>query len=154
MVKDNVNNNKSECGVILFHSTTKENLKKIMKDGISPGVGKGWCELGKKAGLTVTKDMEDECKENIFMSGTMESLERMDLEPLNMETIAIVCVPQEKIYIDDKPFKKWDIDRFTKLPIAEQNLSEIAQIKIKGIIPPENIIGCLDIRKYTRWQNI
>jgi|GEM_PF-4031901 hypothetical protein len=106
-------NGKSECGIVLFHSTTKENLKNIMKNGIRPGVGEGWCKLGKKAGLTVTKEMEDECKENIFMSESLESLERMDLEPLNMETIIIACVPQEKIYVDDKPFKQWDIDRFT-----------------------------------------
>lgn len=44
------NNTKSECGVILFHSTTKENLKNIMKNGIRPGAGEGWCKLGKKAG--------------------------------------------------------------------------------------------------------
>jgi hypothetical protein len=145
--------NKSECGVVLFHSTTKENLKKIMKNGIHPGAGEGWCELGKKSGLAVTKDMEEECKKNIFVSGSIESLERMHLEPLKMETIVIVCVPQEKIYVDDKPFKKWDMDRFTKLPIEKQNLSEIDRVKIKGIIPPENILGCLDIKKYTRWQN-
>lgn len=122
-----------------------------MKDGIRPGAGKGWCEFGKNAGFAVTKEMENECKENIFMSGSLESLERMDIQPLKMETIAIVCVPQEKIYIDDKPFKKWDIDRF--LSITDQNLSEIGPIKVRGIVPPENIIGCLDIKKYTKWQN-
>ncbi len=144
---------KSECGTVLFHSTTKENLKKIMKDGIRPGAGIGWCELGKKAGFTVTEEMEDECKKNIFMSSSLESLERMHIEPLKMETIAIVCVPQEQIYIDDKPFKEWDVDRFTKLPIAKQRLSEIDPIKVGGTVPPENIVGCLDIKKYTRWQN-
>lgn len=147
------NNGKSECGTVLFHSTTKENLKKIMKSGIRPGAGEGWCKLGKKAGFTVTRDMEDECKKNIFMSGSLESLERMGLEPLKMETIVIACVPQEKIYIYDKPFKQWDEDRFTKPPIAEQNLSQIGPVKVIGIIPPENIIGCIDIKKYTRWQN-
>lgn len=147
------NNKKPECGAVLFHSTTKENLKKIMKEGIRPGTGKGWCELGEKAGLIVTKDMKKECEENIFLSGNIERLERQDLEEINIDTIAVVCVPQEKIYIDDKPFKKWDVDRFTQVPFAEQKLSEIGEIKVKGIIPPENIIGCLDIKKYNIWQN-
>ncbi len=147
------NNNRSECGVILFHSTTKENLKEIMKDGIRPGPEKGWCKLGKQAGLIVTKDMEKECEENIFLSGSIESLERADLAPMNIDTIVVVCVPQEKIYVDNRHFKEWDVDRFTKLPIAKQRLSEFAEVKIRGSISPENIIGCLDIKKYTIWQN-
>ncbi len=133
-------NTKSECGTVLFHSTTKENLKKIIKNGIYPGAGEGWCKLGKKAGLDVKKEMEEECKKNIFMSGSLESLERIDLEPLKMETIVIACVPQEKIYVDDEPFEKWDIDRFTRSAYATQNLSEIGPVKVRGIIPPENII--------------
>lgn len=29
---------KSTCGIIGFHATTKENMKKIMKEGIKPGM--------------------------------------------------------------------------------------------------------------------
>ena len=34
-----------ECELLLFHSTTKENMKGIMKDGLRPGMKGGWCDL-------------------------------------------------------------------------------------------------------------
>jgi hypothetical protein len=150
------NNKRSECGAILFHSTTKKNLKNIMKEGIKPGSGEGWCKLAAKAGIISTikmQEIEKECKENTFLSGSLEFLERMDLGPMDIDTIVLLCLPQEKLYIDKKPFKEWDIDRFTKLPFGEQRLSQIDEIKVKDVIPPEDIIGCLNIKKSTYIQN-
>lgn len=148
---------KTECGAVLFHSTTKKNLENIMKEGIKPGAGEGWCKLAVKAGIISSvkmKELEKECKENTFLSGSLEFLERMDLEPMDIDTVAILCLPPEKLYIDNKPFKEWDKDRFTKLPITEkQRLSEIEEIKVKETIPPENIIGCLDIKEFAFIQN-
>jgi hypothetical protein len=143
--------NKPECGVVLYHSTTKKNLKKILIEGIHPSAGEGWCKLGEKAGLIVTEEMKKACEENIFLSGNLETIERNAIEDMKIDTIAIVCVPQEKISVDDKPFKEWDIYRFTQP--RYQSLSEIGEVKVRGAIPPENIIGCLDIKKYTVWQN-
>jgi hypothetical protein len=151
-----ITNKKIECGAVLFHSTTKKNLKNIMKEGIKPGAGEGWCKLAVNAGIISSikmKEMEKECKENTFLSGSLEFLERMDLEPMDIDTIAILCLPQEKLYIDNKPFKEWDKDRFTKLPIGDQRLSQLSEIKVKETIPPENIIGCLDIKKFAFIQN-
>ncbi len=76
MIKDRITRPK-ECELILYHATTKENLKGILREGIRPGMSGGWCDLAIKQaaeefGFENNIDSIDgyeaykqECKENI-----------------------------------------------------------------------------------------
>ncbi len=72
-----------------------------------------------------------------------------------LDTVAILCIPQKKIFIHrkkdekyvDEPFKEWDLRKFEELPEDSQFISQYPEIRVKETIPPENIIGCIDIIK-------
>lgn len=141
-----------KCGIVLFHTTKKENLAGIFKTGIKPGEGKGWCEAV-KSGTSITplteKDIK-ECQENIFLSGSLDNLETLPLkEEFGMDTILITCIPQDKIYINNKSFEQWYEERK-----IDDKLSRYDEIKVKDTIPPENIIGCLNIEEDTVVPNL
>ena len=137
-----------ECGIIAFHATTKENLPRIMKEGLKPGMKDGWCDLTEKIGLCKF-DSRGECKENVFLAGSLdEGIEKYGLKEMGVDRVIIVCIPQEDVIIGKEPFKSWDLRRAEELREHEQLISQYPEIKVKGAIPPENIIGCLNIKTY------
>jgi hypothetical protein len=150
-----INKDKSTCELLLFHSTTKNNLKVIMKEGIKPGMKGGWCDLMiKKIGTMIEKqevkkdaaereiseieDIRKMCQEDIFMSANIYNLERQ--MPEGTDTIIAACVPKKDAYIVGIPFDKW-----RNTGVTFQDYMDETEITVKGTIPPENIIGCLDI---------
>ncbi len=149
-----INKEKRICELLLFHSTTKENLKGIMKEGIKPGMRGGWCDLwikmlekdislSKEEFEMQKKEMEEykeECKNVIFLSPDFHALEGE--MPEGSETIIILCLPKEMVFIPSKklhryvPFEEWE-----KLSIDEEYL----QVIVKETISPKYIVGCLDV---------
>lgn len=147
--------NKETCELLLFHSTTKDNLKGIMKEGIKPGMKGGWCDLWikkleeeipplpkeqleeEKRGI---EGYKEECKKVIFLSPDFHALEGE--MPEGSETIIILCLPKEMVFIPSTklhryvPFEEWE-----KLSIDEEYL----QVIVKETISPKYIVGCLDV---------
>lgn len=120
-----------------------------MKEGLKSGMKGGWCDLAEKVGMG-TFDKKD-CKENIFLSGSLdEGIEKYSplLRETGIDRVAIVCIPQEDVIIGKEPFKSWDFRRAEELREHEQLISQYPEIKVKGYISPENIIGCLNIKNY------
>lgn len=156
----------NKCGIIGFHATTKENIKKIMKEGIKPGMKGGWCDIAARAiGRKLSDDEIEECKNNIFVSGSLDhAIETYYPELPDLDTVVVVCVPQEKAFLytakarkekRDEPFEEWDLRRFEEMKEEEQFISQYPELRIKDTIPPENIIGCLDIvKEYHKIPNI
>jgi len=176
-----------ECGLVVFHATTKENMKTIMKEGLKPGMKGGWCDMFEKTGLTkvsTEKDIEFikqkaedfriKCKENTSVSGSLDGLEALLLvnEINDIDTVAIICIPQKnariRVKMNEKSFEDFDTERlhqrgadkgkerflsekvnYNEVSFSDYKLtmSEYEDILIKENIPPENIIGCLDIVK-------
>ena len=139
---------RTDCGVVLFHATKKENLPKILKEGIKPGAGKGLCEAvySKKVREPVggIEKAKKECETNIFLSGSLDRIEELGLKRgYELDTVLVVCLPQEKIFIDNKPFLDWESNRNPDNEI----ISGLFEVTVKDIIKPENIIGCLDIKE-------
>lgn len=154
------NKEKSICELLLFHSTTKDNLKGIMKEGIKPGMPGGWCDLEikriereeeKEVREKLLKDMQDykeECKKNIFLSPDFHALE--EEMPRGSETIIATCLPKEKVFIPSRklhryvPFEEWE-------KIERSLEEEYNQVIAKETIPPRYIIGCLDVEGKREW---
>ena len=143
------------CELLFFHSTTKENLKGIMIDGIKPGMKGGLCDLWikmleketpslSKEELEVQKkDIEEykkECKDVIFLSPDFHELESE--MPIGSETIIILCLPKKMVYIPSVklhryvPFEEWE-----ELDIDE----EYKQVIVKETISPHYIVGYLHV---------
>lgn len=149
-----INKEKPICELLLFHSTTKDNLKGIMKEGIKPGMPGGWCDLEikraereeeKEVREKLLKDMQDykeECKKNIFLSPDFHSLEGE--MPEGSETIIATCLPKEKVFIPSRklhryvPFEEWE-------KISSSLEEEYNQVIVKETISPRYIVGCLDV---------
>ena len=133
MLKD-VGKEIPECELLLFHSTTKENLKGIMIEGLRPGMKGGWCDLWIKmmekeipplskeeleANRRQMEEYREECKEVIFLSPSFHDLESE--MPEGSETILIICLPKKMVYISSTklhkyvPFEEWE-----KLDIDEE----------------------------------
>lgn len=167
-----------ECELILYHATTKENLKGILREGIRPGMSGGWCDLAIKQvredyasedrtsedeiGLLIEEyeAYKQECKENIWLTSSLFKFEEETAMPRGIDTIIILCVPKDKIFIDEIPFSQWEKDNDL------YDIYKRGSISMRETIPPENIIGCLNIMemeegvsignaKYTRfdWNN-
>lgn len=140
------------CELVLFHSTTKENLKGIMKDGIKPGMKGGWCDLwikqaekeipplSKEEIETHKREMEEykeECKENIFVTSDFHHLE-------GSEVILILCLPKKMVFVPSRslqrlvPFEEW-------INLGDSVDDDILQFIVKETIPPYYIIGYLEI---------
>ncbi len=146
----------SICELLLFHSTTKDNLRSIMKEGIKPGMKGGWCDLWikqlEKEIPPLTKEelerekrgidkYRKECQEYIFLSPDFHALEHET--PEGSETIIILCIPKKIAYIPSLklqrviPFEEWEqIHDLSK---------EYNEVLVKETISPRYIIGCLDI---------
>ena len=150
-------NIKDPCELVLFHSTTKENLKGIMKEGIKPGMKGGWCDLMIKKlekmvkekeikketaeeEISEIEDIKKVCQEEIFMSANIHDLERK--MPKGSDTIIVTCVPKKNVRVMGMPFDKWIETGGTLQEYMIQT-----EVTTKDIIPPENIIGCLDIEE-------
>lgn len=137
------NKEKYKCELLLFHSTTKENLKGIMKEGIKPGMKGGWCDLWTRAygeeGKESVEMYRKECQTNIFLSSSFHKLE--EEMPEGSETIIAVCLPKRMVNIKDIPFEKWEK---THDPFKEK-FENVAQVAVKEIISPQYIVGCLDV---------
>ncbi len=149
------NKEKPICELLLFHSTTKDNLKGIMKEGIKPGMKGGWCDLWiKQLGEDLPKEeLEEEkmgiepyrkeCKENIFLSPSFHGLE--EEMPEGSETIVVTCLPKEKVFMASRtlprhiPFEEWEA---TRNPLEEKFTGQVA---VKETIHPKYIVGCLDV---------
>ena len=147
-----------KCGVVLYHATRKENLPDILENGLSPGAGKGWCHAVFEEKLQprtsiIQGEAEKECSEYIFAAGSLDKLEDISLKDgLGSDTVMMICVPQEDIIIDDKPFDEWEEDRgmivSEKLEaLGLDVISNYREIKIKNKVLPKQIIGCIDIIK-------
>lgn len=143
------------CELLLFHSTTKNNLKGIMKEGIRPGMPGGWCDLEIKRierdisseekevtemQIKEMKAYKEECKENIFLSPNFHSLEGE--MPEGSDTIIVTCLPKEKVFIPSRklhryvPFEEWE-------DIGSEE--KYGQVIVKETISPRYIVGCLDV---------
>ncbi len=155
---DNMNNMKvqtkvpKECELILYHATTKENLKGILREGIRPGMSGGWCDLAIKQVEEeyISKDEIDllteeyeaykqECKENIWLFSSLFKFEEETAMPRSIDTIIILCVPKDKVFVDGIPLSQWEKDNDL------YNIYKRGSISTRETIPPENIIGCLNI---------
>lgn len=176
-----------ECGLVVYHTTTKENMKKIMKEGLKPGMKGGWCDIYEKAELTKgstgkylelvkerVADFKRRCKENISVSGSLDGLEALFIgnQINDIDTVAILCIPQKNAWVsvgmDKASFEDFDTERLyqrgadkgaemfqsekvnynvVSFSKYKMTMSEYDDIMIKEIIPPENIIGCIDIVK-------
>lgn len=143
------------CELLLFHSTTKENLKGIMKNGIKPGKTGGWCDLEmKNIGrdeedkelreklVASIQDYKEECNTAIFLSPDFHHLEHE--MPEGSETIIIVCIPKEKVLVHS--YKLHRYVTFEEWEKMQGSTSEpYMEVIVKEAIPPRYIIGCLDI---------
>lgn len=148
------NKERLECELLLFHSTTKENLKGIMKDGLRPGMKGGWCdlwikmlereELPQEQFEIQKRDIEDykkECSEVIFLSPNFHDLESE--MPEGSETILILCLPKRMVYIPSVKLKRYVLfEEWEELDTDE----EYKQVIVKETIHPRYIIGYLDVK--------
>ena len=116
----------------------------------------------------------EECKKNISVSGSLEGLEALFTgnQMNDIDTIVVLCVPQKNAWVsvksDKRSFEDFDTERLYERGAnkgAERfqserinynepsfsyykiTMSEYDDILIKENIPPENILGCLDIVK-------
>lgn len=150
---------KTICDLLLFHSTTKENLKGIMKEGIKPGMKGGWCDLWikrleidleNKEMIKGIQEYKEECKHFIFLSPSFHALESE--MPKGSDTILVVCIPKEIAYIPSRKldryitFEEWETTRDLKEKFEEQ------QIIVKETILPKYIIACLDVEGEKEWD--
>jgi hypothetical protein len=145
-----------ECGIIAFHATTKENMKKIMKEGLKPGGSGGWIDIAQKASPSDKEhyEMYRSKKERTFLAGNLgDGIESYYPSIPNLDTVAILCIPQEDIYKQfgriyeelDEQFKQWDKRRFKEIHRSSPFISRYPEIRLREKISPENIIGCMDI---------
>lgn len=140
------------CELLLFHSTTKDGLKKIIKDGcLQPGMNGGWCDLeikriereeAKVDKGRLIKEMEDykeECKDFIFFGTDFHELEHEMPEGCNV--ILVVCLPKSMVLIPSRkvkryiPFDEWD----------DVDGGEFRQVLVRDRIDIEYIVGCLEV---------
>lgn len=131
-----------KCGVVLYHVTHKENLEKIMREGLLPGAETGLCEYGIEHNLTDMTE-RDRCKEYIFLTESFAIAEGF-ARTGKLDLILIICVPSEKVFITkDKnihEYRQEHADLCDSLPY---------EVMIKDIIGPEYIIDCLEIDKHS-----
>jgi len=142
----------NECELILYHATTKENLKGILREGIRPGMSGGWCDLAIKQAVeelgledNIHPEIDEyeiykqECKENIWLFASLFKFEEETAMQRAIDTIIILCLPKSKVFIDGIPLLQWE---------ENNDLYDIyrrGRISVREIIPIENIVGYLNI---------
>ena len=148
----------TECGTVLFHATRKENLKNIMKEGLKPGGGQGWCEA---FGKSFPREELESCKKFVHLSGRLDILETEELGDIGLDRVIIACVQPEKLLVRGKSFQQWNSKRnksrtydISSDTMKSEVLSDLFEVRTLDTIPPENIIGCLDVKESTRIGNL
>lgn len=162
----------TECSTILFHVTKKEYLEDILRNGLGPGKEEGLlaCAVTEGWGTSLLGESERKlCSEYVFLSGNMETIEAFISKRLEFDIILLVCLPIDMVTVGTwknfKEYREYTINEYLKEHPEEKKediypttpgyiyLSEIFEIRTKGIIDPRYIIGYLEIKRRTKDTN-
>jgi hypothetical protein len=161
---------KGECGTVAFYPATKKDMKNIVENGLKPGTKNSWQDIHCNMRKKIIGEKREDCDKNTFLSGSLDyGIENFLPKLPDLDAVAALCIPQDKIYLPkekyvkgykeplyedtgeeyiDETFEDWDARRGDELLDQEgMFLYQHPEIVIKETIPPENIIGCIDIIK-------